>query len=100
MRIDHYCGGPVRKNSSSELRNRHHARFNVDMAINQPRTEEITLYIDDLSGLIISETYNHTSKDGDILFFNLAGEDIYNPPVLNQKINPSFARGDPDSFFE
>ena len=87
MRVDDDRGRSVGKDGPGKFRNGHHARFDVDVAINQPRAEEIAFHIDDLFCLVITEADNHALPDGDIRPFDLARKDIDHPSVLDQKID-------------
>jgi hypothetical protein len=69
------------------------------MAVDQARAEKVAPHIDGLPGRIVSETDNHTSKDGNVLFLNVAREDIHNPSVFDQNVSLSLARRNPNPIF-
>ncbi len=95
MRVGDDGSGAAPQDGATELGRADHRRFDVDVGVDQARTDVATAQVDLLGGLVGGAHSNDTvTGDGDVGFDGLPGEDVDHTPVAKKQVGRLVAPGD------
>ncbi len=79
-------GGPPGHHRAGELRGRHHGALDVDVALDETRSQVASAKVNRLPGLVVPEAGNHSPGNGDGDLLHLGGEDVHDAAASEEKV--------------